>query len=678
MATYSGTTTYKAYWEYDTSLHGSESTSKIGVDYQTSAHYYVYRGVRLIKPPETANVPSDTSQITKITLSMSVDAQSSDRSVTVIYGGLNSYSGTSSEVYTAIWQMTSAGSVSVAAEGDKTATVEITDQSMINKMMSHGIGLRLASETAPAAYDDQSITYVSIKYTLEFTNATIPPVATLKNATDSVMCSALYNIGWTYSQFSNSAQNGVECDVDNHGTWVNNFTYDSTFSAISGLRAATMNKAKYPAITVASEDVNVRLRAVSVAGVWSEYSTMVLTLKFPVCTAVSPSGDETKLASEAITLTWQVSAVDSLDIGTYPSKFDIQYSQNGGESWVDIAKKVAASGSAGTYTYTVAANTLPAGIIKWRVRAYVASSLSGEYTVDEWGSETFACRVQAGTSSVTCNGKPQPTLSWTSSSQVAFQVRFDTYDSGAVYSTATSYTIPKLYTDGVYAVQVRTQASDGQWSEWTDVEYVTIKNVSTAATLSISAQATRHAAVITWTGTADKFILYRNGTPIYAGTAKTYTDVSANGEATYFVRALASSGYYTQGASVTVNAVPQNDCMYSIDNAEWIPLMYSLSSRTRSYSKSAEVTYKHYAGREKPIAYYTGATTRQVSVAYAFKTCTEVEKLNGLIGKTVIYKDTRGGLLTGVLGSVSLTAGTRLYSASFSITEVDVEDEVIL
>jgi hypothetical protein len=675
MATYSGTMTFTAYTKTTRNSTGNTAydtkrSTLVGRNDETYT-YSIYRGVRTISPPETANIPSDITQISKITLE--IETYAYNNNITVIYGGLGSSSNTASAMYTIIGQMEKIGSVTVSDRETKTVTSVITDQTTISKMMTNGIGLRLSDETLS---DAQAL--VTIGYTLEYTNTTIPPVTTFKNTTGSVMCSALHSIGWTYSQFSDSAQNGVECDVDNHGTWANNFTYDSTFTAISGLRAATMNKAKYPAITAASEDVNVRLRAVSAAGVWSEYSTMVLTLKFPVCTAVSPSGGETKLASDSITLTWQVSAVDSLDIGTYPSKFDIQYSQNGGELWIDIAKKVAASGSAGTYTYTIAANTLPAGIIKWRVRAYVASSLSGEYTVDEWGSETFACRVQAGTSSVTCDGKPQPTLSWTSSSQVAFQVRFDTYDSGAVYSTVTSYTIPKLYTDGTYAVQVRTQASDGQWSEWTDTEYVTIKNVSTAATLSISAQTTRHAAVVTWTGTADKFILYRNGTPIYAGTAKTYTDVLVNGEATYFVRALASSGYYTQGASVTVNAVPQNDCMYSIDNAEWIPLMYSLSSRTRSYSKSAEVTYKHYAGREKPIAYYTGATTRQVSVAYAFKTCTEVEKLNGLIGKTVIYKDTRGGLLTGVLGSVSLTAGTRLYSASFSITEVDVEDEVIL
>jgi hypothetical protein len=675
MATYSGTTTVTAYTKTTRNSTGNTAydtkrSTLVGREDETYT-YSIYRGVRTISPSETANIPSDITQISKITLE--IETYAFNNNITVIYGGLGSSSNTASAMYTIIGQMEKIGSVTVSERETKTVTSVITDQTTISKMMTNGIGLRLSDETLS---DAQAL--VTIGYTLEYTNTTIPPVTTLKNTTGSVMCSALHSIGWTYSQFSDSAQNGVECDVDNHGTWANNFTYDSTFSAISGLRAATMNKAKYPAITAASEDVNVRLRAVSAAGVWSEYSTMVLTLKFPVCTAVSPSGGETKLASDSITLTWQVSAVDSLDIGTYPSKFDIQYSQNGGELWIDIAKKVAASGSAGTYTYTIAANTLPAGIIKWRVRAYVASSLSGEYTVDEWGSETFACRVQAGTSSVTCDGKPQPTLSWTSSSQVAFQVRFDTYDSGAVYSTVTSYTIPKLYTDGTYAVQVRTQASDGQWSEWTDTEYVTIKNVSTAATLSISAQTTRHAAVVTWTGTADKFILYRNGTPIYAGTAKTYTDVLVNGEATYFVRALASTGYYTQGASVTVNAVPQNDCMYSIDNAEWIPLMYSLSSRTRSYSKSTEVTYKHYAGREKPIAYNTGATTRQVSVAYAFKTYAEVERLNGLIGKTVIYKDTRGGVLTGVLGSVSLTAGTRLYSASFSITEVDVEDEVTI
>lgn len=100
-----------------------------------------------------------------------------------------------------------------------------------------------------------------------------------------------------------------------------------------------MRVANYPKISAPSEDINVRLRAVSAAGYWSNYATMVLTLKFPVCVPESPSGGENKLGGEDIVLTWSVSAVDGLAIGSYPTKYDIDYSTNGGESWVSLAKK---------------------------------------------------------------------------------------------------------------------------------------------------------------------------------------------------------------------------------------------------------------------------------------------------------------------------------------------------
>lgn len=653
-------------------VRGSRVASSI--DYDISRCYFT------LNPPASAQIPSDLSKISKITLGYTIGSEYLNKDgVTAIIGVLTGSAGDAQATFELIGNTTQLKSVYVAAKRVVTGSVEVTNTTQIRNIMTYGVGCRASSEATTASQID-SQTPVEIDYTIEFTNETIPPVVTMKNATGETMCQSGYYIYWNYSQFSDSKQNGVECEVDDHGVWRENFKFDSTQDAISGIRGTTMRVANYPKISAPSEDVNVRLRAVSAAGYWSNYATMVLTLKFPMCVPESPSGGENKLGGEDIVLTWSVSAVDGLAIGSYPTKYDVDYSTNGGESWISLAKKATIERVSQKYSYTIPANTLPEGVIKWRVRGYVASSLSGEYTIDSYGEETFVCKIQAGTSTVTCDGKPQPTIGWTSSAQVAYQVRFSDYDSGAVYSAAKTHKIPKIYADGLYPVQVRTQASNGKWSEWTDVKYVQITNSAQSDAVTLTAAVTTHAVALSWVdaGTSAKYIVYRDGMAVYVGTAKTYTDVGANGETKYFVRAVKTTGYYAQSAAVTVDATPQNDCMYDADNAVWIPLRYSLSRRVRNYSRMGQVVYKHYAGRTKPIAYNSGYVTRQMSAEYAFKTRDEALRLNNTVGRVMIYKDTRGGVLIGVVDDVRIAVYARIYSAQLTITEVDYNEEVTI
>ncbi|MBO4930964.1 MAG: hypothetical protein J6I42_02165 [Clostridia bacterium] len=307
----------------------------------------------------------------------------------------------------------------------------------------------------------------------------------------------------------------------------------------------------------------------------------------------------------------------------------------------------------------------------WRVRPYMEGIASPNYATG-----MFYVRVQASTSSVTCDGKPLPTISWTSSAQIAYQVRFADYDSGARYGTATSFTVPYFYADGYYPVQVRTQASDGTWSAWTELEYVQITNTTPSNTVTLTAVPTRHAVVLNWTdsGTAETYIVYRNHIPVYIGTDTTYTDIAANGECTYYVRAIQSKDY-SQSGSVTVNAYPKTDCLYDFASMRWIPLKYSLQERSQNYSSSADVIYKKYAGRTKPVAFSSGHTVRQMSGAYVFKTREEALRLRNTVGKTVIFKDTRGGTIIGILNNPIITVQRKLYAVTFLVTETDYIEE---
>lgn len=59
-------------------------------------------------------------------------------------------------------------------------TVEVTDSSVINKIMTYGLGVVSSDESLNenAVYHDGVRCY--IEYTLEYTNDTIPPVVTMK------------------------------------------------------------------------------------------------------------------------------------------------------------------------------------------------------------------------------------------------------------------------------------------------------------------------------------------------------------------------------------------------------------------------------------------------------------------------------------------------------------------
>lgn len=395
---------------------------------------------------------------------------------------------------------------------------------------------------------------------------------------------------------------------------------------------------------------------------------------FPHPYDLSPGGNSNILSADVTRLSWKIKfdcEEENFSVSNDPTNFDIEYSRNGGESWDKLLDNGMVSRDGDLYYYDVPANTFPAGIIRWRVRAY-----AGGKTIDTYESEAISSRVQASTSSVTCDGKPLPTISWTSSAQVAYQVRFADYDSGARYGTATSFTVPYFYADGYYPVQVRTQASDGTWSAWTELEYVQITNTAPSNTVTMTAVPTRHAVVLNWTdsGTAETYIVYRNHIPVYIGTDTTYTDIAANGECTYYVRAIQSKDY-SQSGSVTVNAYPKTDCLYDFASMQWIPLKYSLQERSRNYSSSADVIFKNYAGRTKPVTFSSGHTVRQMSGAYVFKTREEALRLRNTVGKTVIFKDTRGGTIIGILNNPDITVQRKLYAVTFLVTETDYIEE---
>ena len=115
--------------------------------------------------------------------------------------------------------------------------------------------------------------------------------------------------------------------------------------------------------------------------------------------------------------------------------------------------------------------------------------------------------------------------------------------------------------------------------------------------------------------------------------------------------------------------------MYDLSTEKWIPLRYSSAARNRSYTETARVVYKYYAGRKYPTAFSDGARERNLNVSYCFKTKEDADTVRESLGHLVMYKDTMGRRIVGIFERMS-EAVTKRFEHQMTVTEVDYSEEV--
>lgn len=560
---------------------------------------------------------------------------------------------------------------------DYALTTTITNAGMIAKLVKFGASIQPGRPAYVVGSDVAAgCVFVGAQITVYFDSKYSAPTVTMLSGTVKAAASDNATVYWSFSQPIGKTQSAIDVQIRRSGSqaetdWVN---------VATNLSRAVANYSFVPKnfVTLYAPDTlwEVRVRAKSADSAWSEWSSATVRVIVPRAANLSPSGGLSVLIDDAVRLSWTVVCTadgQAITITNKTAYCDLQYSTDGGESWRPLRSNQQASVSGSTYYYVAAAGTFPVGIIQWRVRfRYTTNGAQ-----DEFVSEAFTIRVNPSTSAVECDGKPHPTLTWVSAQQIAYQVRFAGYDSGVRYGSEQTFTVPFVYADGEYAVSVRSQASDGGWSAWTETEYVCIENVPITGTVTLTASATAHAVLLVWTAISNTTaILYRDGVPIYAGEGTSFTDTFVNGAATYQVRAVASSGYYAESAEAAVDAVPVSDCLY--DGENWYDLRLSTRPRERSWSQSQAVVYRSYAGREKPVAFTAGHVSRGFSGSYVLLNRAEANSVMGLTGRAVLFKDTDGGMIYGILNDVTALAKKKTVEIGFTVTEIDRAEEVEL
>lgn len=338
--------------------------------------------------------------------------------------------------------------------------------------------------------------------------------------------------------------------------------------------------------------------------------------------------------------------------------------------------------------YTIPTGKLRDGAITLNI-AVLPQASADYYPADDsaWtaGTEvTYRVKTNPQTSALTCDGKPMPTLTWTSSGQSAYQIRFGDYDTGVITGDAQSYQIPTLFEDGAYPAQIRIASSDGTWSEWSDTTYIQIANVPPSNYEAVlSAKIVNNNVQLSSIlylpsgGTSSLFstyAFYRDGKICFWGTGGQKIDKYANGRTTYFLRLVKSDGYYLQTNTVTIDIRPPCDLISADGGDTYDYLRYTQSAKTHEITERNAVTYQYYAGRTRPVAVSSGQTEKVMACIYAFRDFYESQKLTKYSGREIMLKTTRGAIIRGVMDNLDVISG-RITTVSFNVRETDAEEQ---
>lgn len=362
------------------------------------------------------------------------------------------------------------------------------------------------------------------------------------------------------------------------------------------------------------------------------------------------------------------------ETGTAQTKAEIQTSRDGS------AYTTLATINGSTNTYTAPAGTLPSGDLYWRVRTYNEDNVAGAWSepahIVVYGPPD-APKISIDVLS------PRPEISWQASEQTAYDI--DISDStgtivehSAQFGTSRRYKT-KSYLSENHWVSVRVQNQYGLWSDYAFAA-LPIQNIP-AGTIALTAEVVEANVQLTFTGgDFEKYQIIRDGKVIGETEATTYVDAFANGLVQYQVRGLvADSDNFTLSDMQTVDISLSTIVISGVDQPDWVPLKYALSSsRKTSMTSSKSVTYIHYSGGGLPSAEIGNDVDMSYSLDCAFPLGdANAVKLEALLGQLVCVKEPNGKRYVGVLDNLTSETTFGMYSRyQASIALVEWTEEV--
>lgn len=351
--------------------------------------------------------------------------------------------------------------------------------------------------------------------------------------------------------------------------------------------------------------------------------------------------------------------------GLAQKKYELQYKDTSHTDWTALA-----SAESANTNVNIPPNTFAAGIVKWRVRCTNANN-----QVSAWSEEaSFTAQGKPPTPTVYATSSPRPVITWTGEGQLAYQVKVDDAVLRTAYSTDGQYKVKEYLNDGAHIAAVRIQNENGLWSDWGTAEF-TVANTPGAPITLFAAGGEK--AALAWTETDHKtYYIYRDDIPIAKTTAHTYSDQMAIGTHKYKVRGVTGDSY-SMSNEVTVTLSVDAPEIAALGEMQWLRLEYSTAQNSPlGVSAYQDVAYQFYAGRRYPVAETSQQITKIYSFNAAFNDAAQAAAFEGLLGKTVIYRDQHGCLCTGPLMGFELSADQFFRAFSCSVQQTDNNERI--
>lgn len=346
--------------------------------------------------------------------------------------------------------------------------------------------------------------------------------------------------------------------------------------------------------------------------------------------------------------------------GLAQKKYELQYKDTSHTDWAALA-----SAESANTNVNIPPNTFAAGIVKWRVRCTNANN-----QVSAWSEEaSFTAQGKPPTPNVSATTSPRPVITWTGEGQLAYQIKIDNAVLHTAYSTDGRYKVKEYLADGAHIAAVRIQNEYGLWSDWGTAEFTVANTPGVPITLFAAGG---EKATLAWTETDHKtYYIYRDDIPIAKTTAHTYSDQMAIGTHKYKVRGVTGDSY-SMSNEVTVTLSVDAPEIAALGEMQWLRLEYSTAQNSPlGVSAYQDVAYQFYAGRRYPVAETSRQITKIYSFNAAFNDAAQAAAFEGLLGKTVVYRDQHNRLFTGPLTGFELSVDQFFSAFTCSIQQTD-------
>lgn len=493
----------------------------------------------------------------------------------------------------------------------------------------------------------------------------IPPDApsSLYPSNITISTRDVIRFSWLHNSVEDSQQKAFEMQYSTNGgsTW-------TTISEITSNQYYDM-----PANTLPTEGTVLwRVRTIDRNDEVSEYETATFILGIVPQKEPIPISPISQYVEETRPVRFEWNFVGGSGNETQ-SKFDLQYSTNGGSTW---ATKTATTSE--TY-YELPANTFSGGNVTWRVRTYnnwnEASPYSDNKSFTVIGSPSIPL-----ISSVTNSARP--TITWQATGQHIYELQIlqgeeVIFNSGSIPSTNDrSIKVPVYLKDGNYTTRLRIFNEYNLYSPWAEKAFTisTLKPTKPIAEVFSG----EYSVTIKTSNTSLRTLVYRDDICIGEVINNHFVDCTGENEKEhqYFIRTInASDNFNDSDIKIAKCKFSGNTLALANDPEDFVKLKYGLDSLPKKNSSiSNQGSLVYYDGRTYPVTEHSEFRSKSKILSFTLRTKLELDKLIQLIESkdTLLYRDVEGEIIYGSVFSLDYERGILgYYQVGFTITKTD-------